>query len=624
MKKMPVFIVITLMIPFLCFAQNAPYPGRIGVNISLPEKGGTFVDLMKEHYRWLSANSWESLNPYQVDAQGWPLVDAVFIHDARPVAEWSGDIDDPEVYRVDVSGKYTGSFFGQAGLSCDGGIVSNVKYDAAANKTTFDLRVPGPPGPEHGFFSLTFQATRRSSLSQPGSGFTDLKLIKPGYAHDTDQIFTDDFISTLTNANFSSIRFMGFLSANGSEPEYPGVTEWKDRKLSTDASQRPISQIGKKDGAAWEYIIEMCNLVKMDAWINIQVSVNEDYVRQLAGLFKESLDPDLFIYVESSNEVWNTAPGFEQSTYNQLQAKALGITEHQNHARRTVQLAQLFEDIFGAGSLNSRVRVVLCSHAPMLKWWVEPMLQYINREFGAPKNYLYAIARQTYFGGGTDVYEPPFKVLEDCRANITGQMDENTGNQAGRRQWVQKAQSWGLPGGCCSYEGGPDHGGGNTVNVANQIRAERESGMGDMMKYNLDDAFFALGANLAMQFTLTSAYTRYGCWGLTDDVSNPDRNFKFQAIRDLIGIRVEEEIPTSGSESPGCYPNPFQSVLHVIVKEGSERIRLVDILGRVVISKPADGQSVQTLQTGKLAQGIYFCLVEGPGKIETWKIAHMR
>ncbi len=35
---------------------------------------------------------------------------------------------------------------------------------------------------------------------------------------------------------------------------------------------------------------------------------------------------------------------------------------------------------------------------------------------------------------------------------------------------------------------------------------------------NLHDCFFGLGANKAMQFTMTSGYNRYGCWGLTDDV----------------------------------------------------------------------------------------------------------
>jgi len=74
-----------------------------------------------------------------------------------------------------------------------------------------------------------------------------------------------------------------------------------------------------------------------------------------------------------------------------------------------------------------------------------------------------------------------------------------------------------------------------TRNIDNRIMANRVEGMKTEVKYNYDDAFFALGANIACQFTLQSPYTRYGCWGLTDDLANPDRNYKFQAVRELLG-----------------------------------------------------------------------------------------
>jgi hypothetical protein len=34
-----------------------------------------------------------------------------------------------------------------------------------------------------------------------------------------------------------------------------------------------------------------------------------------------------------------------------------------------------------------------------------------------------------------------------------------------------------------------------------------------------------------MQFTLSSDYSRYGCWGLTDDITNPNRNSKYKAAQ---------------------------------------------------------------------------------------------
>ena len=105
-----------------------------------------------------------------------------------------------------------------------------------------------------------------------------------------------------------------------------------------------------------------------------------------------------------------------------------------------------------------------------------------------------------------------------------------------------------LPGGFASYEGGPDHGGGSTENITNRIMAERNQGMYDLMQYNLKDAFIDLGGALAMQFTLTSAYSRYGCWGLSDDVSVPHRNYKLAAIRDLLmGTTNSDDFDQTGS-----------------------------------------------------------------------------
>ncbi len=601
---------------FILILHHLSLAAGLGVNISLPERGGTFVDLVKENYRWLD-RSWKSLSASQVDAQGWPRVDAIYIYDGRPVAEWAGQIDDPEKYRIDLSGVYKCSFTGQALVSAEaGGAVLKLQYNPNDNRTTFDFYLAGPAGPEHGYFALSFTATKRSPDSRTGSGFTDFEMIRPGYNANNTQTFTDDFINTLTSVNFNAIRFMNFTGTNGSVPAYPKESLWADRKLPSDASQKSIPQIDKPEGAAWEYVIQLSNKVQMDVWINIQVSVTENYVYQLAKMLQSDLDPDLYIYVESSNEVWNTAPGFEQSRYNQAQAKALNIGEHENHARRTVQLAQIFADVFGSDALNNRIRVVLCSHKPMLKWWVGPMLQYIDDTFGPPSEYLYAIASQLYYGGGTEKGESVDRILDDCYAGITSQVNEIGGNQAGRKQWVLEARRWRLPGGYCSYEGGPDHGGGATENVANQIRAERHPRMAEIYKYNFDDCFWQLGANLAMQFTLSSAYNRYGCWGLTDDIAEPDRNHKFQAVRDLVGERSRD--PDGGGVPEGYrlyqnYPNPFNketTIKYGLPEAGHVNISLYNVMGKKITVlvdgwRKAGYHSVP-LKDPDLASGVYF------------------
>ena len=605
-----------LLIASPCLGAET-YLRRLGVNISLPERGGTFVDLVKEGYRWHDLDSGAELVRAQVDERGWPRIDARFIYDVRPVAEWSGEIDDPERYRLDMSGTDACSFVGQAEVVVVvGGGVRNLQYDAARNLTTFDFAALSP-GPNHGLFILEFRQTQRTPGDEVGTGIAEFRMLRPGYPRDSEQLFTDDLLAALNSAAFGAIRFMDFTAANGSEPQYPAVREWAQRKLPHDAAQNRIAVLDKPDGAAWEHAIALANATALDLWINVPLSASEDYVRQLARLMRERVDPALKLYVESSNEVWNTAPAFNQSLYNKAQARALGIGEHENHARRSVELSRIFAEVFGDAAINDRVRVVLCSHQPMLKWWMEPMLQYIDREWGPPRDLIYGIASQTYFSGGVADGASVEQILAAARRAIDSLIDETgSTNEAGRRQWVEKARAWDLVGGYMSYEGGPDHGGGSRVNIANRIRAERSAQMGELLRYNLVEGFWNLGGGLAMQFTLSSGYNRFGAWGLTDDIGDLDRNAKFAAVRLLLAAPTAIVYTDARPARMRLWqnaPNPFNpqtTIRYQLPHRAEVRLTVHDALGRLV-AELARGQSAAGIHVAiwdaqGLASGLYF------------------
>ena len=576
---------------FLLLLVSAISHTQIGVNISLPEQGGTYIDLVKENYRWTSLGTGSALSASEADQKGWPAVDAQYIVDFRPVAEWSNSIDDPEVYRLDVSGTWKCSFEGEASVSTvAGGSIENLNFNAGTNISSFDFVVPLG---SKGLFLINFSNTRRSSENGLNTGFTNFKMLRPGYDNDVD-LFYAPFLALFDSVNLESIRYMVFTGTNGRDPVYPAQIPWSNRKLPDDASQRALPTIDKMGGACWEHVIEIANRTQTDPWINVPVSASTDYVTQLANMFKDNLNPGLKIYVESSNEVWNSAPGFEQTLYNSQQAAALGLTDIQNHARRTIELAEIFQSVYGSGSLNTQIRVNLCYHQPMLKWSVVPMLEYIRDVLGTPSHYLWAIGCQTYFSGGHETGESVADILQDCRESISSQIDETGGtNEAGRKQWIATAAAWNLPGGFVSYEGGPDHGGGSTENIANRIMAERNQGMYDLMQYNLKDAFIDLGGALAMQFTLTSAYSRYGCWGLTDDVTVPHRNYKLAAIRDLLsGTTHSKEIHTSRSKIK-VYPIPSNGIVYFELENASSyQIRIYEVSGKEVCFKKGFAQVI--------------------------------
>ena len=130
----------------------------------------------------------------------------------------------------------------------------------------------------------------RSTASNP---IRDVKFIFPQYVNSyQNQTFTTEFLNFVKD--FQSIRFMDWLRTNDSP-----VKTWNERTLTSHYTQT------KNSGVAWEYIIELCNTAQKDAWINIPHQANDDYIQQLATLLKEKLNPNLKIYLEYSNEVWN-------------------------------------------------------------------------------------------------------------------------------------------------------------------------------------------------------------------------------------------------------------------------------------------------------------------------------
>ena len=487
-------------------AASVAQGAALGINIDMPERGGTYINIVDEAWRWAHLKGGQPLQAGDFGPGGWPRVDAVYILDWRPVAEWAGQVDDPEGYRPDTSGTYKGTFEGTASLRLGGeGRLEGLAQDANG-LTSFSLLLPKGA---KGFVVLEFSGLK---------GFKNFKLLRPGYASDAAP-FYPPLLAALKGVRFSAIRYMNFTGTNGQDGPQARPLRWEEPRWPA--------------GSRWDRVIALAHASGTDAWINVPLSADAAYVSKLAAYFRAHLDPKLKLYVESSNEVWNTAPGFPQSKVNQADAKRRGLGEHENHARRTLELALAFEKAFGSGSLNTRVRVVLCSHQPMLEWWVEPMLQYVKSTYGQPSKYLWGLACQTYFGARKFRSGEPKEILDACRQDIAAQLDERQGNRAGRRQWAAKAKAWGLPGGFLSYEGGPDHGGGDTRHVAGRITAERSPGMGELMRYNLEEGFARQGGSLAMQFTLTSGYNRYGCWGLSDDIDQPRRNSKYDALSRL-------------------------------------------------------------------------------------------
>lgn len=511
--------------------SDSPYYPLLGINLTgVGDRALEFVDAAR------TLRPWESLTdqPLRVDENGYPLEDArTVFFDLRPAFAWAPPLDDPAAFQIDVSGVYRLSFTGRADLapvSDDPGAntftIEHQVYDAATNITTADVILRAGEG-------LLYMEFRNTD-----GGVRDVHLIRPGYPADTTQVFTDAFIASLQP--FSVLRLMDWLHTNNSNPPFTAadqLTEWAERRLPTDTTQQPD---GATYGVAWEYVIMLANQTGKDIWINIPVAASDDYIRQLAAMMHRDLKPEINIYIEHSNEVWNS--GFTQYEYNRSAAAAEiegGNSNLNNdgsanpaawtvrrHARRTLEAGQIFAEVFGAEALNTRLR-------PVLSWFVNDLSQYtaaldwLAATYGSPTDYLYGIAGAPYFSdsavAGTDASIP------DILAAML-----NSGNSSvdARRELIRMAQANGLQ--PLLYEAGPDNGGGDPTNVANRILANRDPAMRGLVLHDLVNNWYDLGGGLYMYFAHAGAYSRYGSWGATEaitDLSTP----KYQAFYDLLG-----------------------------------------------------------------------------------------
>ena len=369
-------------------AQPATQPAGdhpfLGVNLeSLRDydRQFMFIDAMKTSRRFGSA-----AKPFDEKADltpdGWPAGDA-------------GTLVMTEV--KNVNGLYRFFATGRCDLSTPGtpAKVRTLSYDERHNRTYAEIMLKAPLN-KPVTFNLVFRGT--------AGGLRNITLLRPGYDDDS-QIFTNEFLLALRP--FAAIRFMDYLRTNNST-----IAKWDDRCKITDP-QYTIK------GGPYEWAIQLGNLTGKDIYLNIPALADDDFVTQLGQLVRDKLKPNLHCYIEYSNEVWNGL--FQQFKQNDAAAQAEvaagdktlndngADTNHFYWARKRIaQRAVQIKHLVGP---DPRFRIVLASqvgYSPpgsMLKM----QLEYIQKYFGPPSQFIYAVASAPYFGCGRDENDPAKK-----------------------------------------------------------------------------------------------------------------------------------------------------------------------------------------------------------------------
>ena len=243
-----------------------------------------------------------------------------------------------------------------------------VLYDGEGlMKITGDLRM-GYQTPGHLEFdllspkrNLRLQITR-TDPKRNGNYIRNIRIVPKANEHNYNrQVFNKDYIARIREMH--SLRFMPWTNPRGNE-----AIEWNQRATIGTAHYTG------NNGVPAERMVDMANAVNATPWLSIPYKASDDYMRQYARMVKNRLRKDQKVYVEYSNEVWNTI--FPAATYAARKADSLWKFPYPKvaqgkrrvllaanwYAKRSVEMCQIWKKEFGGqrnrvkcvvGSLNS-------------------------------------------------------------------------------------------------------------------------------------------------------------------------------------------------------------------------------------------------------------------------------
>ena len=333
------------------------------------------------------------------------------------------------------------------------GHIENKTYDLATNTLSATVFIPQNTSD----MMLSFTNTT-------GPGLQNVSLFQLDY--DTTAKYDITNLTLAHLSRFSIIRFMDWTNTN----ENHDVNWNYTTPLRWPRYRAPYHN-------PWDTIPMIINRLNTttDVWLNMPFNATDAYILNVARLMLQQLKSSTNIYVEFSNEVWNTA--FQQgkdniriandSVYNHGDPLHLNYDNCSNPYywafRRTAyqikRISDLFKTIFGPENIGlwKRVRPILAGQAVNIIVLMNS-LDYLNAVHGPPSSFIHGIAIAPYFGLGeyqrwsnltTD------QVLAGLNSSIQEFLPENGwSRQAPLGVHATYAAWYGLT--VYGYEGGPD------------------------------------------------------------------------------------------------------------------------------------------------------------------------
>lgn len=186
------------------------------------------------------------------------------------------------------------------------------------------------------------------SETNPNNYLRNIKIIPEQHIKHylLGNIFNPDWVQRIKG--FNTLRYMDWMGTNNSQQ-----SSWANRPLINDRTWAT-------KGVPLEVMIALSNLTHSNPWFNIPHLADKNYIALFAATVKKTLNNNLIVYIEHSNEVWNWQ--FKQAQYaNTAGNKKWGNTGTaymQWHGMQTAKICDTFKkEIFTEAP--SRIKCVL-------------------------------------------------------------------------------------------------------------------------------------------------------------------------------------------------------------------------------------------------------------------------
>jgi hypothetical protein len=340
------------------------------------------------------------------------------------------------------------------------------------------------------------------------------------FADHRELLFYPVFLDRLRG--YSVLRFMDWMTTNNST-----VAKWSERPLLSHLTWMTPR------GVPAEVMVALANTLGAHPWFTTPHRADDAYVQSFAQLVKERLAPELGVYIEHSNEVWNSM--FAQSGYARAQgaAQTPRLDGAQYHGLRSRAIGAIFKATLG----SERVVAVLGAQAAN-PYTATQGLDLLKSRYGASALGIDAVAIAPYFAvfatpsnAGTYTSMSLDAFFNHMRSSV---LPATAGQTSAYRALARK---YGVR--LIAYEGGQHLNGvlgGENDPALNALfdAANRDARMKPLYLEYLA-GWKGAGGELFVHFNDVSRYNKWGRFGALEYIAQPRaQSPKFDALQTFI------------------------------------------------------------------------------------------